>query len=1071
MIRALEEYVEAVEAGNRPDRREFLARHPEIRQALEACLDGVALMRSAASHFGSSQDRPAARVPEPPPPAELGDYRILREVGRGGMGVVYEAEQVSLGRRVAIKILPFAAALDPRQLQRFKVEAQAAALLHHPHIVPIYTVGCDQGVHYYAMPFVEGPTLAELIRELRRLEDRDGEAPTEPERATDLALVEGVLSGRFLDDAGKKPDPHPTAPTPLPLPLREPAPESGSGRSRRPTALSPAPTGRRGRPFHRTVAQLGQHAAEAIEHAHALGVLHRDIKPGNLMLDSDGHLWVTDFGLARLEGEASLTTTGDLLGTLRYMSPEQALANRVVVDHRTDVYSLGATLYELLTLRPAFDGRDRQDLLRQIAESEPTPPRKLDPSIPRDLETIVLKAMAKDPNDRYDTAQQMADDLARFLADESILARRPGPIECATRWARRHRPLVGAAAAVMVVALIALAIGTALLWRERQLLRAAEERRASTLATAFAALNEASQFTGEQEARFNPMLRVDTAIEPHKREHLQRLSRYYVKLIAEHAHNPESRWDVARAYHNLGLNREQVGLPAEARANYQEATSRLREIVAAMPTSKPARAELAHMLLEHGGDAPAALKLYESLVEDEPTSVEYRLGLGRSHHTLGLSQTMSGRIDGGEREFRQALQVYDRLQSEGCEDPDVRVASAETHYQLGELLRLGRFNGPAAEGEYNRCYAIVDDLAKANPSDIRSRKLLADTLFSMCCPLIAPPNLPEKRERHYTRALETWKKLTEDFPGDPRFQEQMATASGMVGDLRHQQGHAEEAAGVALERACRSVGIVAGRPLKSSAADRGREATRLYEEAARLQREAFDVRLRLVRQYPSVPSYFEQFSHLFPIHAHMLVRHLGRKEEVSSLCKQVIEVLPDEVSPSLADQWNNLAWALLTSEDLRPIAEARRMAAKVAESAVEASPGSQPYWNTLGLAKLRAGDLAEARASVEKSMTMAGGGDAYDWFMMAMIEGLQGDQASARRWYDRAASWTDDLRASAPKSPKTQADMMELERRKQLYTELHHKFRVEASTVLGIPFSPQGAQTKAADSGAFASAP
>src|SRR5262249_18434812 len=191
---------------------------------------------------------------------------------------------------------------------------------------------------------------------------------------------------------------------------------------------------RRGREDFRRLAELGVQAAEALDHAHQAGIVHRDVKPANLMLDERGNLWVTDFGLAHMQhGEASLTVTGDLVGTLRYMSPEQALAKRVVIDHRTDVYSLGATLYELLTLRPAFDGKDRQELLRQIAFEESPRPRRLDRGIPAELETIVLKAMEKNPADRYATAQDLADDLSGFLEEKRIRARRPSLLQRARK--------------------------------------------------------------------------------------------------------------------------------------------------------------------------------------------------------------------------------------------------------------------------------------------------------------------------------------------------------------------------------------------------------------------------------------------------------------------------------------------------------------------------------------------------------------------------------------------------------------------------------------------------------------
>src|SRR5205823_14119961 len=176
--------------------------------------------------------------------------------------------------------------------------------------------------------------------------------------------------------------------------------------------------------FH-TIARLGMQAAEAIDYSHELGVIHRDIKPANMLVDGRGKLWITDFGLVHCQSQAGLTMSGDLVGTLRYMSPEQALAKRVLVDHRTDIYSLGATLYELLTGEPVFAGNDRQELLRQIAFEEPRPPRRVNRAIPAELETIVLKALEKNPAERYGTAQELAQDLERYLKDEPIRARRP----------------------------------------------------------------------------------------------------------------------------------------------------------------------------------------------------------------------------------------------------------------------------------------------------------------------------------------------------------------------------------------------------------------------------------------------------------------------------------------------------------------------------------------------------------------------------------------------------------------------------------------------------------------------
>jgi WD40 repeat protein/serine/threonine protein kinase len=441
VIEALEEYIVLLETGRRPARETFLAAHPEIAGALAKCLDGLEFVCAAApelSHCGTASASAAAESVLPPVP--LGDFRIVREVGRGGMGVVYEAIQLSLGRRVALKVLPFAAALDARQLQRFKNEAQAAAHLHHTNIVPVYSVGCERGLHYYAMQFIEGQTLAELIQQLRpraRSEDRRSKIEDRGSRAAE--------QGPTVAERGSGAQTLPRDP--------------------RSSILDP-----RSSDVFRTVALLGIQAAQGLEHAHQMGIVHRDIKPGNLMLEgalSPGaavlRLWITDFGLAQFQSDTRLTLTGDLLGTLRYMSPEQALGKRVLVDHRADIYSLGVTLYELLTLGPAFDGRDRQEVLQQIAFHEPRPPRRVNRAIPVELETIVLKAMAKEPEGRYVTAQALADDLRRFLDDKPILARRPTLRERGRKWVRRHKPVVVAAAVVLVMALVALAVSSVLI--------------------------------------------------------------------------------------------------------------------------------------------------------------------------------------------------------------------------------------------------------------------------------------------------------------------------------------------------------------------------------------------------------------------------------------------------------------------------------------------------------------------------------------------------------------------------------------------------------------------------------
>lgn len=347
LVEVLDQYLADLKAGTAPSREQMLEAYPELGSHLDACLAGIDFIQ------GQPIETQGGQV--------LADFRIGREVGRGGMGAVYEAEQISLGRRVALKVLRFGAVSDLEALTRFQREAETVAKLHHTNIVPIFSVGSENGVNFYAMQFIDGSSLDQVRR-------------------------------RSKSSLNMK-----------------------------------------------TVARWGLQAAEALSHAHERSVIHRDVKPSNLMLDGEERIWLTDFGLAKRLDDMTLSLTGALLGTPRYMSPEQATTDQSEIDHRTDIYSLGATLYELVTNKPVFDGDTHHTVIQKILEEEPIRPSVHRRDVPRDLETILMKCLAKEPHRRYQTAEALAEDLRAFANDRPIKARRANFVEMAGRWIRKNR--------------------------------------------------------------------------------------------------------------------------------------------------------------------------------------------------------------------------------------------------------------------------------------------------------------------------------------------------------------------------------------------------------------------------------------------------------------------------------------------------------------------------------------------------------------------------------------------------------------------------------------------------------
>lgn len=410
------EYCERRRLGQEPSIEEYARRHPELAEELRQFLPTLALLDRAGDPVET--EAPPATAPG----KRVGQYQIVRELGRGGMGVVFEALQAPLGRRVALKVLPVQATLDSQFLERFRREAKAAGKLHHPNIVPVFGGGEADGVHYFAMQYVDGSGLDRVVKLVRNAWDLGpGERlPDTWSRADRLGIVDGLRTGRY---------------------------DGATRRARR--GVGGFTEAERQRYFHE-VARIGLQVAEALSYAHANGILHRDVKPSNLLLDAGGHVWVADFGLCKARESADLTLSGDVLGTLRYMAPERLTG---LSDVRSDVYGLGISLYELLTLQEVFAHSSPGRLAAAVSRGDLPRPGSVQPGIPADLETIVRKATRPEPHERYATADALAGDLRAFLEGRPISAHPPGLLYYLRLAVRRNAALAGTIGAALFVVL------------------------------------------------------------------------------------------------------------------------------------------------------------------------------------------------------------------------------------------------------------------------------------------------------------------------------------------------------------------------------------------------------------------------------------------------------------------------------------------------------------------------------------------------------------------------------------------------------------------------------------------
>ena len=723
----LDQYLQQIENGEVPDPDKLLAEHPHWHEVLQRYLESLGVLHFAARGMQSEQMEDAASGPDQVDPLadaaaslanerRLGDYLIRRQIGRGGMGIVYEAHQVSLDRRVALKVLPLAAVLDQRQIARFRREAQAAAQLHHPNIVPVFGVGCESGVHFYSMQLVDGQSIDRVLDSIQS--DADATRVMSGNSMTASTTV--------LDRAG-------TTINESPRPAEVSASHSVHSVSGSTSVCN--------RTYIDRVAELGIQAAQALQHAHEYGVIHRDIKPSNLMLDREGKLWITDFGLAHIQSETDMTATGDLVGTLRYMSPEQA-SGTGVIDQRTDIYSLGITLYEMLTLRQAITSRERGKLLRDIEAHEPRRPRKINPSIPRDLETIILKAISKERDQRYAHAGEFADDLRRYLDGKPTLARRPTLIDLGTKWAFRHRAVV---ACLMLTLVLALAgTSAALFFIQRQQIQTDIARKETVAENEKAERNLRLANAQRRQAistleKINRLSRRLTQ-QPGVQRQIQIETRQLYREFVAAANDGNTTFiEFAQTHHRVAVLSEQLGDFEAAIESYESAAKAYAELCKSDPTQRlPAAVNMNNLgrAFARVGRRSEATTWYGRALEQlenikDPAEidlfVERDVEIARAAALVtgnrGLLSWKSGDLVTAEACFADAIAQQTEIHGANADNVNDSIRLAANYHNLGSMLVD---SDPTRARELcEKAIELHEEIVARRPEDIHPRVDLA----------------------------------------------------------------------------------------------------------------------------------------------------------------------------------------------------------------------------------------------------------------------------------------------------------------------------------------------------------
>jgi serine/threonine protein kinase len=696
---------------------------------------------------GSAQPSPAMSMPPTAgaaraPARRFGNYELVDTIAKGGMGIVYKAKHLKLNRIVALKMILSGKFADDLEVQRFYSEAEAAAKLRHPNIVGIHDVGECEGQHFFSMDYIEGKSLADVLK--------------------DQALA----------------------------------------------------------PKH--AAEMLQTIAAAMHYAHTEGVVHRDLKPSNVLLDAGGSPLITDFGLAKQVqgggGASQMTMAGTVVGTPSYMPPEQAAGRIELVNVRSDVYSLGAILYELLSGRPPFRGAGVMETLKAVLENEPVALRVLSPSIPRDLETICHKCLQKEPEKRYATAKELADELGRFLRGEPILAQPIGPLARAWRWCLRNPVVASTSAAALfglILALIASTVGyvkTSAALAESEVSRQLAEE---SNRQAMEAVNDLFTQVSENTLLNKP------GLQPLRKELLGRALTYYQRFLKQRSGDPRVQDELASAHFRIALITEAIESTDQALPLYETARSMQEKLVRATPNN-PARLEAYGNTLNALGTALATKKKHAdaqqifdgaaevrtTLIQLAPDNSEYQRLLANTYMNLGVSLRGSGDREGARKRFAQAQEIRTAALKKDQENSKLHRDLGKGHYGLGNLSRQ---EGDIADAraQYARAAEEFELVVNRDQADLENRLLLA-VCYRLLGDLASTEDVAVARE-WYAKARARIKPLAEQNPEVVDYQVELASLGLNRGYLDSDDGQTA-AAIAAFNEACAILAPLAESP-------------------------------------------------------------------------------------------------------------------------------------------------------------------------------------------------------------------------------------------------------------------